>query len=369
MDNQKFKILSIGTDASTLDKDSRIARRVIDYGDLVDKYTIITPAEKEAKVDLSEKVTVFGVVGKNKIFKLFKVYVKAGKILQNEKYNIITVQDQYYLGFVAWLLSKKFKIGLEIQNHGFEKFSGIRKLIAKFIFPRASAVRTVSKRLKNRLIQEFGVKEEKITIVPVFFKPEEFLDTRCPIGHQVSKNSSDKFVFLTVGRLVPVKNIAMQIGAMAEILKARKDVELWIVGEGGLENNLKNLAKELNIEINIKFLGWQNDIASIYKRADVFLLTSHSEGWPVSIMEAAGYGLPVIMTDVGSAGELIINGKNGMVVPVNDGEALEAAMKKLMDDEGMRMYLGKNARKSVLGMPTKEETLRMHKKSFAKARI
>src|SRR3989339_601956 len=267
MDNQKFKILSIGTDASTLDKDSRIARRVIDYGDLVDKYTIITPAEKEAKVDLSEKVTVFGVVGKNKMF----------------------------------------KIGLEIQNHGFEKFSGIRKLIAKFIFPRASAVITVSKRLKNRLIQEFGVKEEKITIVPVFFKPEEFLYTRCPIGHQVSKNSSDKFVFLTVGRLVPVKNIAMQIGAMAEILKARKDVELWIVGEGGLENNLKNLAKELNIEINIKFLGWQNDIASIYKRADVFLLTSHSEGWPVSIMEAAGYGLPVIMTDVGSAGELIIN--------------------------------------------------------------
>ena len=90
---------------------------------------------------------------------------------------------------------------------------------------------------------------------------------------------NSKFIFLTVSRLAPVKNISLQIRAMAELIKKYPNTELWIVGDGAEKSNLKSKISKLKLENNVKLLGWQNNPDEFYSQADAFLLTSNYEGW------------------------------------------------------------------------------------------
>ena len=359
-----MRILNLSLDKSILDKNSKTAKRVVEYGNIADKYAIVVPDKDYKEMRLSEKVFAYGSGGGNKIFKLFNVCRVAKKLLKQGKFDVITVQDQYYLALIGLFLAKKFKIGLELQIHGFEKYSSLRKKIARFVIPRASAIRCVSQRLKKQLMSEFGVKEEKITVVPIYAK------TQFPISNFQfpNKDKNAKFIFLTVGRLVSVKNISLQIKAMAEVVKKYPNVELWIVGDGAERKKLENEALKLGVKNNVKFLGWQNNPEEFYSQADAFLLTSDYEGWGMAVVEAASYGLPIIMTDVGCAGEFIKDGESGMVIPVNDQVKLEEVMIKLIEDDNLRKKLMDGTLSAVKKLPNKEETMVLYKKSWEKAR-
>ena len=143
-----MKILNLSLDKAALDKNSSLARRIIEYGGMTDKYTMVVPIGNESVLKISDKVNIYGVGGRNKITRLLKLYFFAKNILKSEKYDVITTQDVYYLGFVAVRLAKKFNIGLEAQVHGWEKFVGIRKMLAGRTLKRADSVRVVSSILK-----------------------------------------------------------------------------------------------------------------------------------------------------------------------------------------------------------------------------
>lgn len=374
-----MKILSLGLDNSILNKHSALAKRTVEYGALVDKYLVIVPSGADDEVALSEKAKAFGVKSANKIIGLLNIYLQAKKLIKRENINVITVQDQYYLGLIGLLLARKFKIGLEIQAHGFEKFFGIRKLIAKFILPRADAVRVVSQRLKKRLISEFGVEAEKITVAPIYVKTDSRgLKTDSRRNYAVK----DRFVFLTVGRLVPVKNIEMQIRAMKNLELRIKNydsknsqqktennmrIELWIAGDGPNRDELEKLSCELRVASCMKFLGWRNDPQKYYEQADAFLLTSNSEGWGLAVIEAASFGLPIIMTDVGCAGEVIIDGESGIVIPAGDQSKLDESMVKLINDVELRKKIGEGARQAANNLLNLENTLKLYKSSWTNA--
>ncbi len=365
------KVLSFSLDNSLLNRPSALAGRVIEYGGLVLKYTVIVPSPKNEKIQLSEKVKAYGSGGRNKLAQLIKIYLAANKLLRQEKYDIITVQDQYYLALLGWLMAKKFKLGMEIQIHGWEKYGGWRKYLAQFMIPRADAIRAVSQRLKRQIIKEFGVSPEKITVVPIYvdlrMSNVPGLALRSGAGECLIKKDSRKFIFLTVGRLVAVKNIALQIKAMADIVKKHTRAQLWIAGDGGERKNLEILSRRLYLEKNIKFYGWQKNVADFYGQADVFLLTSNAEGWPLVIIESASYALPIIMTDMGSAGEFIKDGENGIVVEVGNGAALAKAMFNLIENEELRRRLGEKARAAALNLPLKEEIFKLYQESWHKA--
>ena len=89
-----MKILSLGLDNSILEKTSALALRVVEYGNLVEKYTVIVPSRKNEKNELSNKVITHGSGGSSKITQFFKIYKLAEKLLREEKFDVITVQDQ-----------------------------------------------------------------------------------------------------------------------------------------------------------------------------------------------------------------------------------------------------------------------------------
>ena len=371
-----------------MDKISALAARAIEYGGLVEKYDVIVPSRKEEILKLSSKTKAYGSGGGNKLIQFIKIYNLAKKLLREERYDIVTVQDQYYLALMGLCLAKKFNAGLEIQVHGFEKFYGLRKLIAKFVLPRAGAIRCVSQRLKKQLINEFSVKEEKITVVPIFVNTNlslrdrasgrsnltySELNQRLPRRPSASwrngfpRNDINAFIFLTVGRLAPVKNIGLQIEAMAKVVKKYPDTELWIAGDGSERAKLEKLSCELGVTRYVKFLGWREDIDNYYNQVDAFVLTSNFEGWGLAVIEAAGFGLPIIMADVGCAGEVIKDGESGLVIPIGDKHKLIEAMFKIIKDENLRKKLGANAKLAVSRLPSKEQTLELYKKSWEKS--
>ncbi|MBI4812386.1 glycosyltransferase family 4 protein [Candidatus Falkowbacteria bacterium] len=369
-----MKILSIGTDKSALNINSETAKRAIEYGALVEKITIIVPNSVCSEVDLSVNVKAISAGGGGKFFQFFSILFFLFKLAKKEKFDLITVQDPYYLALLGLILRWRFGIGLHIQLHGWEKFEGLRAATAKFVLPRANAVRTVSQRLKKQLINEFKVKEEKITVAPIFVE-------RITRNVERAIRNNDKFIFLTVGRLAPVKNISLQIEAMAEVTNnlqlttSNIKVELWIVGEGKERKKLELKIKNLRLGNNVKLLGQKNreELCDIYSKADAFLLTSDYEGWGLVVIEAASFGLPIIMTDVGCAGEVIkdpltSSGQaSGIIIPVGDKEKLIAAMVEIINNKELRKKIGEGARRAISRLPSKEEMLRLYKKSWEKA--
>jgi glycosyltransferase involved in cell wall biosynthesis len=353
-----MRVLNLSLDQLVLESQSAVAGRVREYGELVDKYFVIVPSSAKVEQKLSEHVQVFASGGANKILQLFKTCLLARKLIKKEKFDIVTVQDQYYLALVAWRLAWGLKLPFELQIHGLEKFTGLRKLIAKFVIPRAQVIRVVSARLKKRIVLEFGVQEDKIMVVPIYS------ELRIKNEEVRIRKEKDKFVFLTVGRLVAIKNIEMQIEVFKELVRNNKMLELWIVGEGSEKEKLKEIAHGIE---QIKFFTWQDDLEKFYSKANAYLLTSNYEGWGLVIIEAASYGLPIIMTDVGCAGEVIKDGESGFVIPVGDKEKLKEAMEALIHKPDLGKILGRKAQAAIRKLPTKQETMELYKKNWQKA--
>jgi glycosyltransferase involved in cell wall biosynthesis len=91
----------------------------------------------------------------------------------------------------------------------------------------------------------------------------------------------------------------------------------------------------------------RDELVRLYQKAWVFVLPSYHEGMPTVLLEAMASGLPVVSTAVGGAKEVLVNGENGLLVPPRDSHALAYAMRALLENAGLRDYLGRNARETV----------------------
>jgi glycosyltransferase involved in cell wall biosynthesis len=120
--------------------------------------------------------------------------------------------------------------------------------------------------------------------------------------------------------------------------------ELDLVGDGPLEAKTRRLAGELDLAGRVKFLGYLEEPARALAAAQVFVLSSRSEGFPRSILEAMRAGLPVAASEVGGVGEAVADGVNGLLVPARSPEALATALARLITDAALRQRLGAAAR-------------------------
>lgn len=164
---------------------------------------------------------------------------------------------------------------------------------------------------------------------------------------------------IAVGRLAPQKNFEMLIKGFAKINNS--DLNLLIFGEGELENDLNDLIFSLGLSKKVQLKGRTNDILSEMKKADMYILTSDFEGMPNSLMEAMAVGLPSISTDCPTGpSDLINNGDNGILIPVND----EAALVKAIN------YLTLNTEKAQkIGNQAKEDMSNRHSPSMSAKKL
>lgn len=358
-----MKILTISPDANDVStNESPVIERFRWYGSLVDQFDVVGPAVTDGKTDLSDTTHLYRVGGSNKITKLWKLFRACHRLIRQNAYTVLSTRDPYFVGLMAVYFAKTYGIGLELQVHGFEKRSWVRKRLAQYVVRQADGIRAVSERLKTSLVEDFSVDPKKILVSPIFLDGRRFAERAAQMGER-KRSASDPFVFVTVSRLVPVKNIAMQIRALAK-LRMSFDAKLVIVGDGPCRQELEALVRELGLEKHVTFTGAVSDPTPFFHEADAFLLTSLSEGYGMAPIEAACFGLPVIMTDVGCANEVILDQINGFVIPIGDELALVKAMNHLIGELETRERIQEENKKLFEKLPALQETLRRYRESW-----
>jgi len=149
------------------------------------------------------------------------------------------------------------------------------------------------------------------------------------------------FTLLFVGRLAPVKNHALLLNAFHGALLSMPGLRLWMVGDGPERQMLEGLTAQLGIGAQVKFWGQQLDVAPFYSAADAFVMSSKSEGLPISLLQAFSLGVPAIVTDVGGMAEVVRLAKAG--VTAQDAGGMASAILRLAGSGAEREQFSRNA--------------------------
>ena len=159
------------------------------------------------------------------------------------------------------------------------------------------------------------------------------------------------FTFVFVGRIVKDKGINELVKAFHRLNEKYPATRLLLVGdyENSLDPLNPDVVKEINVNSAIQAVGPQygNNLLAYYAVSDCFVFPSYREGFPNVVLEAGAMGLPCIVTNINGSREIIVDGKNGVIIPPRDYWALHASMEKMMLDNKLRQYLASNARKMV----------------------
>jgi len=149
--------------------------------------------------------------------------------------------------------------------------------------------------------------------------------------------------------LLPAKGQRCAIRAASRLVRQGRDVVLWLAGDGSEEfiTRLRADAAEGGMADRLCLLGWRDDVPKLIRAATVVILPSHTEGLPISLMEAMALDRAVVATNVGGIGDLIQHEQTGLLVGVEDDEALAAAIARLADDPELARRLADRAREHV----------------------
>jgi glycosyltransferase involved in cell wall biosynthesis len=151
-----------------------------------------------------------------------------------------------------------------------------------------------------------------------------------------------------VGSLIARKAADVMLRALAAEPDAGGGQHLLIVGDGPERPGLEALARELGVDARVHFLGERADVGAILRDAsDVFVTPSRSEAFPLTPLEAAAVGLPVVASDIPPHREAVVDGVTGLLVPVDDARGLAAALRRLAADPALRRRLGSAGRRRV----------------------
>jgi len=365
-----MKILSISSDRKVFEPGSAVRARLLQYGRLVDEINVIVFANRSASFRTESFPPNIFLYPTNSLGKfshiIFAIFCALKLKRRGVTVDVVTTQDPFETGLAGYIIARIFHARLHIQIHtdvmsayfGDESLlNRVRVAVAKFLLPRADAVRVVSERIKKS-IRNFVREGVSITVLPIFVETKNE-HTQSAVDLKKKYSQFNKIV-LVASRLAREKNIESVVEAMKVVLVAQPKAGLVIVGDGPEEERLNDLVAKLGLEKSVVFEGWQDDLSGYYKSADIFVLSSNYEGYGMTAVEALSAELPVVMTDVGCAGEIIKDRQNGLIVPVGALQALAEAIEQVL---GRKVKL--EAKTPIL--PTKEEYLAEYKKSWEDA--
>lgn len=204
--------------------------------------------------------------------------------------------------------------------------------------------------IKERAQEEFRFKN--IEVIPNYIN-NDFISS---INDNYKKDEYELFnEYRDYKKIVNVANLSFPKGqkylieAISDVIKSRKDVRLLIAGVGPLENELKALAKKLKIEDYVIFLGKVNNVRLLLESSDIFILTSISEGSPISLMEAMTAGKPCIVSRIGALEETLTDGVTGFFAIPRDKNDIARVILDVLNDPLKARRVGDNSKKAISG--------------------
>ena len=186
----------------------------------------------------------------------------------------------------------------------------------------------VSNAVRDSLVRDYQFPAQKTITIHNGISTSEFAPNqriRAAVRARLDVNE-EEFLLVCAARLTQVKGIDILIHAVSRVNRQGVACKCVILGEGPLEEKLKKEANSLGMTGHILFEGFRSDVRAYFQAASAFILTSHIEGLPLSILEAMACGLPCIVTDVGGNAEAVTDHVTGLVIPPGSLDDAENAI-------------------------------------------
>lgn len=200
----------------------------------------------------------------------------------------------------------------------------------RWLAASTDALVAVSDAVRDELL-ELGIgRPEQWHVIPLG------LDLDALLGLE-PKQSGDLVIGI-VGRLAPIKDHDTFMTVAEIVLKARPGVTFVVAGDGEQRVHVEEQARAFNGRVRVE--GWVKDLASLYRRLDIVVLTSRNEGTPVALIEAGAARRPVVATDVGGVSDVVRDHLTGFLAPPGDASGIAEKLIRLLDDPDLRRRMG-----------------------------
>lgn len=391
----------VSTDREIFREGSEAHARMLEYGAIVKELHIIVFSKSSLGLkskQVGENVWLYPTSSSNRWMYIFdaaaigrrifsisaEVNMAGEKVGIEEKLaDLVTTQDPFECGFSGWLIAKKINVPLHLQIHtdflspyfSSESFlNKIRVFLAKFLLRRAvGGARVVSERIKNSIAEKIKFpygKFPNITLLPIFVDIDAYKNAS-PLFDLHQRFPDWRRIVLVVSRLEREKGVDTALEVFAGLpITGFMSAGLVVAGDGSERPSLEKIAKRLGLAERVAFLGWVPDLVSLYKTADLLLVTSRYEGYGRQIIEAAASGCPVLSYDVGVAPEALTYW-NGSICPALDLKCMRDALFNWFVEKGLSENLiiaSRGAAEKMKG-ETKEEYLQKYQEMWENAAI
>lgn len=270
------------------------------------------------------------------------------------RHGVQVVQAHQYTPFFYAMLARLRcpRIPLVFTEHGrhYPDYPRRKRMLAnRWLMGNRDRVVAVGRSVKGALIDNEGIPADRIEVIPNGidtdrFRPSESLreETRAELGI-----APDDYLVLMVARLDPIKDHITAIKS-ASLAAAEVDgLKLVLVGDGPERNRIEAYIGEANLGSRVRLLGTRHDVSRLLAGADTLLLTSVSEGIPLTVIEAMATGVPVVGTAVGSMTD-VVSDRVGRLAQARDADALAGHLRQLGLSRRLRDEMGLQGRALAL---------------------
>jgi glycosyltransferase involved in cell wall biosynthesis len=281
--------------------------------------------------------------------------VELAQFLRRQRVELIHAHQYtpFFYALTARLLFRQPPVLFTEHGRWFPDYPRPKRVVAnRLLLQQRDRTVGVGEAVRQALIHNEGLPAERVGVVYNGVELDRFNNSReeRDVALQAMGLERGDFVLLQVARLDPLKDHPTALLTVDRLRHEIPNLRLVLVGEGPEERSIRDLIHRLGIDHHVRLLGLRSDVARLLHAADVLLLTSKSEGVPLTAIEAMAAGLPVVATSVGGLPEVVQNGKTGWLVPAGDPAALAERILVLARDPGLRQQMGRLGRERAQSM-------------------
>jgi L-malate glycosyltransferase len=256
----------------------------------------------------------------------------------------------FFYGVTARLLWRRAPVLFTEHGRHQPDYPRRKRIMAnRLLLERRDRVIAVGEAVRQALLHNEGIPARRVGVIHNGIDLARFTarsEDRRAVRQELGIGPVD-LLLLQVARLDPIKDHATALRTVARVAAQRPDVRLLIVGEGPQLHAIQEQMVQQQLSDRVRLLGLRTDVPRLLAAADVFLLTSTSEGIPLTVLEAMAAGVPVVSTAVGGVGEIIADGVTGLLAPPGDDAALADAVGRLAAQPDFRREMSRRGRERV----------------------
>jgi lipopolysaccharide heptosyltransferase II len=306
-------------------------------------------------------------VNKKSLVSVIKLIPRVAEIIKQEKIDIVHARSRVP-AWIGYFAARRTNAVFVTSCHGY---------YSKHFFSRAMGwgkrVIVVSNAIARRMIDDFGVPRERISLIPRGTDLNKFAYRKPDTRRKKELNVG------IIGRMTPIKGHLYFVRAMARVARSVQNLKVWIVGDApasrqAYKEEIQVLVRRLGLWHCTEFLGTQRDVPAILSNLDVLIVaTITHEAFGRIVIEAQAAGVPVVATEVGGIVDIVENEKTGLLVPPADPQSMADAVIRIYKDPQFALQLAENAHKKVkekysLGLMVKN-TLDAYRDALSKFNI